>query len=537
MKQGKVYLVGAGPSDEGLFTIKGNALLKKADAVVYDALVGSSIVAMIPENAEKIYVGKHSGHHTIKQEEISRLLVRLAKQGKEVVRLKGGDPFLFGRGGEELEELIKEGITFEVVPGVTSALSVPAYAGIPVTHREFSSSLHIITGHKKQGETLQIDFDALVKAGGTYVFLMGVTAMEDICNGFLKAGMEPEMPAAMISQGTTSRQRRVVATLCTLVEKVKKEKLETPAILMIGQVCRRAEAFTWYEKLPLFGKKIVVTRPADRSKGLAMELRSRGAEVLEIPTIVTKPAEDRKELISAIHHMMERTGYDAVTRRDRVAVHGAKAEYERAVEHDTIEKNDKNAGANWLVFTSPAGVDYFFNVLFQEKLDIRCLSGVKIAVIGSGTKAQLEEKGIFADLMPEEYHGEALGKKLAEVLSPGDHVMIPRARMGNQELIQEIRRVPDVVIEDIALYDTTYAAQSAIDLKELFEKEPDTLVVFTSSSTVKGFVSMTEGLDYRGVKAICIGKQTARTAAEYGMQCEISKEATMNGLVEVISNL
>ena len=525
MKQGKVYLVGAGPSDEGLFTIKGQRVLQTADAVVYDALVGNSIVSMIPDQAEKIYVGKHAGHHTVPQEEINQILVELAKQGKNVVRLKGGDPFLFGRGGEELEELLGSGIDFEVVPGVTSALSVPAYAGIPVTHREYASSLHIITGHKKQGEKLTIDFEALHRAGGTYLFLMGVTAMADICQGFLQVGMSPDMPAAMVARGTTAMQRKVVATLGTLVEEVRKAQLQTPAILIIGQVCSLAEQFAWYENMPLFGKRIVVTRPASRSKRLATELRNRGAEVLEIPTISTRLIENQDRLLAILRTWK-------AEKRDKSEKSESHEQYEQSGKYEKSEK--------WLVFTSPTGVDFFFQVLCRNKIDVRCLSDAKIAVIGEGSERQLEEKGFYADLMPEEYHGEALGKKLAEVLRPGDHVVIPRAKLGNQELIQEIRKVKDVVIEDIPLYDTLYETSSVVDLKALFEEKQDMirnrdiLVVFTSASTVRGFVSMTEGLDYSEVQAICIGEQTAETAAEYGMSCRIAKEATEDSLVELI---
>ena len=237
MKTGKVWLVGAGPGDVGLFTLKGMETLQNAEVVVYDSLVGQGILSKIPESARCINVGKRAANHTMPQEQINRVLVEEAKKGYRVVRLKGGDPFLFGRGGEELEELIKEGIPYEVVPGVTSPISVPAYNGIPVTHRDYTSSLHIITGHKKQGEAYDIDFEALVRTKGTLVFLMGVGALKDICTSLLNAGMDKDMPAAILQKGTTARQKRIVATVSTLEDEVKRQGIETPAIIVVGKVC------------------------------------------------------------------------------------------------------------------------------------------------------------------------------------------------------------------------------------------------------------------------------------------------------------
>ena len=297
---GKVWLVGAGPSDPGLFTRKGEQILKQAEVVVYDALVGQSILNMIPENATLINVGKRSCKHTMKQEQINQVLVEEAKKGQRVVRLKGGDPFLFGRGCDELELLVKEGIPYEVVPGVTSALSVPAYNGIPVTHRDYCSSLHIITGHKRQGESYNIDFEALVRTKGTLVFLMGVSALGDICQGLLQTGMDPDMPAALLIKGTTAAQRRIVATVATLKEEVERQGAETPAIIVVGKVCSLAEEFEWYEKLPLAGKKILVTRPKELISEMSAKLRSAGAEVLELPAIRTVTCEDQKRLVQAL---------------------------------------------------------------------------------------------------------------------------------------------------------------------------------------------------------------------------------------------
>jgi len=320
MKMGKVWLVGAGPGDIGLFTLKGREVLKKAEVVVYDSLVGQGVLSQIPEEARLIYVGKRANHHTMAQEEINQVLLKEAKKGFRVVRLKGGDPFLFGRGGEELELLVENGIPYEVVPGVTSSLAVPAYNGIPVTHRDFCSSLHIITGHKRAGKEYDIDFKALVNTKGTLVFLMGVSALSDICKGLLQGGMDPDMPAAILQKGTTAGQKRIVATVSTLKEEVDKQGIETPAIIVVGKVCTLAEKFAWYEALPLAGWKVLVTRPKNLISRTADSLRSLGAEVLELPAIRTVPLENNSRLLEAFSRL------------------------------NTYQ---------WLVFTSPQGWRYF----------------------------------------------------------------------------------------------------------------------------------------------------------------------------------
>lgn len=276
---GKVWLVGAGPGDIGLMTVKGKALLEKADVIVYDHLVGNEILSALDDDKKLINVGKLAGHHLISQEEINRILVEEAKKGQKVVRLKGGDPFLFGRGGEELAELKRYGIPFEVVPGVTSSLAVPAYSGIPVTHREFASSVHIITGHKKSGKTEDIDYEVLARIGGTLVFLMGVTALPDIRRKLLEAGMDPDTPAAVLQEGTTAGQRRVAATLNDLENKVREAKIHPPAIIVVGQVCKLANTLSWREEMPLFGVRIVLTRPRKLISTLAERLRDRKSVV------------------------------------------------------------------------------------------------------------------------------------------------------------------------------------------------------------------------------------------------------------------
>ncbi|OUO81341.1 uroporphyrinogen-III C-methyltransferase [Blautia sp. An249] len=494
MSDGKVWLVGAGPGDAGLFTLKGKEVLNQADVVVYDSLVGQGIMTMIPSRAKKINVGKRASNHTMPQEQINEVLLREAKKGQKVVRLKGGDPFLFGRGGEELELLEEEQIPYEIVPGVTSPISVPAYNGIPVTHRDYCSSVHIITGHKKAGAEYDIDFEALVRTKGTLVFLMGVTALSDICQGLLKAGMDREMPAAILQKGTTARQKRIVATVSTLAEEVRRQGIETPAIIVVGKVCALADKFSWYEKLPLAGWKVLLTRPKDLISSMAGKLRRMGAEVLELPAIRTEPIEENPELEKAMEVL---------------------SEYQ------------------WLVFTSPTGVKVFFQQMKKYGKDIRSLGQAKVAAIGEGTRKKLEERGIFVDLMPEVYDGASLGKALAEVCDGSEKILIPRARLGTRELLIPLEE-KGIHTDDIPTYDTLYESSEFIDEKKEFETGRVDCAVFTSASTVKGFVESTRGLDYSRVKAACIGKQTRAAADAYGMETYMADKATMDSLAELV---
>ncbi|MDO4323663.1 MAG: uroporphyrinogen-III C-methyltransferase [Lachnospiraceae bacterium] len=493
---GKVWLVGAGPSDPGLFTLKGKQVLEEAEVVVYDALVGQAILNMIPDTAEAVNVGKRSSNHIMVQEKINELLAQKAKEGKRVVRLKGGDPFLFGRGGEEIELLVKEHVPYEVVPGITSAISVPAYQGIPVTHRDFCSSVHIITGHKRAGKSYDIDFEALVRTKGTLVFLMGVSSLGDICRGLLEAGMDAEKPAALLIRGTTASQERIVATVGTLEEEVKRRGAKTPAIIVVGDVCALAEDFSWYDKLPLGGVRVLLTRPKELISETARKLRALGAEVLELPSIRTVKIENNEKL------------------------HRALAELERY---------------DWLVFTSPTGVRIFFEELSSQKMDVRKLGHVKIAAIGGGTKKELAKHGLYADLLPEIFDGEHLGKALAENCRAGERVLIPRAAAGNQELVDALQGICSV--DDIPTYDTVYESGRLIDERAELENGTIDYVVFTSASTVRGFAAAVGEIDYTKVKAICIGRQTREAADKMGMQTWMSQKASIDSLVDRLAEV
>lgn len=493
---GKVWLVGAGPGDMGLFTLKGLDALKGADVVVYDALVGQSILSLIPDSARLIYAGKRSGNHTLSQEEINQILLEEAVKGNRVVRLKGGDPFLFGRGGEELELLAEKDIPFEVVPGVTSALAVPAYNGIPVTHRDFCSSVHIITGHRRQEKGYDIDFEALVRTEGTLVFLMGVAALPDICRGLLNAGMNGSTPAALLERGTTSSQRRIVATLSTLEAECAKTTVMTPAIIVVGRVCALAGSFYWAEKRRLSGVKVILTRPRELSSGFAAMLREKGAEVLELPAIRTEPMTDPGTVRRALQRLV-------------------------------------GGGYDWIVFTSPSGVRIFFRELLEIS-DLRALCCVKIAAIGQGTAKALLELGLKADFIPSVADGETLGTELYRRCSPDARILIPRAASGSPELIHELER-DGRRIDDVPLYQTVYTSSRVINPADTL-KEEHCFAVFTSASTVKGFSESLSGSDMHHIKAICIGRQTAAEAKALGMRVWISSKATLESLAQELED-
>lgn len=486
---GNVILVGAGPGDPGLLTQKGREALEQAQVVVYDRLVGPEILALIPKSAEKIDVGKQASHHPVPQEQINQILLEKALEGKRVVRLKGGDPFLFGRGGEELELLREHNIPFQVVPGVTSALSVPAYAGIPVTHRDFCSSVHIITGHARAGAELHINYEALCRAGGTLVFLMGVTALPQICAGLLRSGMEPTTPAAVVERGTLPQQRKVVSTLMELPQAAAQAQVQSPAVIVVGKVCGLSDKFDWFDNLPLKGKQVIVTRPAGRGGTLCEKLQALGASVTNYPCIQTVPREECPELDAAMENL---------------------------------------SGYRWLVFTSPAGPEIFFRRLRLSGWDARALAGIKLAAIGPKTAAELEKFGVTADLVPETYDSEHLAQAMARVEGP---VLLCRASRGSNALPERFAK-NGIPFQDIPLYDTVYTAPDDSQVRALLNQK--VLVTFTSASTVRGFVESLPGADLSQVLGCCIGPQTAREAEKYGIVVTVAQEATMDSLIECI---
>ena len=492
MSVGSVILVGAGPGDPGLLTRKGLEALRQAEVVVFDRLVGPDILSLMPENAEKIDVGKQASNHPVPQYRINQILLEKAREGKCVVRLKGGDPFLFGRGGEELELLKENGIPFQEVPGVTSALSVPAYAGIPVTHRDYCSSVHIITGHAKAGAELKIDFDALRRTNGTLVFLMGVTALPLICKGLLDAGMAGDMPAAVIERGTLPRQRKVVSTLEKLPQTAQEANIVSPAIIVVGRVCTLSDSFDWFDHLPLKGREIIVTRPAERNGSLCGKLSALGASVTAYTCIRTAERADNPELEGAIGKL-----------------------------------NDYR----WLVFTSPAGPGIFFQHLRKQHKDARALWNLKIAAIGPKTAGELEKFGVFADLVPNTYDSEHLAQAMSCVEGP---VLLCRASEGSDAL-PKLFMEKGIPFADVACYDTIYEAPNSDSVKELVQS--GAIVTFTSASTVRGFAQSLPDTDFSRIVGCCIGRQTAAEAEKYGIPVRIAEKATMESLIECIKGV
>lgn len=492
MNKGKVWLVGAGPSDEGLFTIKGKKVLEQADVVVYDQLVGNGIMRMIPEEATCIDVGKHAGNHKVVQERINEILLEEAQKGKKVVRLKGGDPFLFGRGGEELELLCENHIPFEVIPGITSAISVPAYAGIPVTHRDYTSSLHIITGHKKKGCNTPIDYKSLVALGDvTLVFLMSVGALQEISRGLIEAGMNKDMPAAILEKGTTYRQRKVVATIDTLSEEARKNNIGTPGIIVVGKVCSLSEKFEWADQRLLGRKRIIITKSQNKSSKLKDKLTDLGAHVVEIPGAKTTKILNNNQLENSITNI---------------------SKYQ------------------WISFTSEKSVEIFFDALIEKRIDIRLLSNIKFAAIGPSTKKAIEKRGVLVEYVPSEYSIESLVMGLEKCTSTDAKVMMCGQRIEDEKIEKSIDGCK-TTMDYIPLYDIEYNKNYNLELEE------DDIAVFTSASSVKTFVKTASDVDYSSINAVCIGEMTAKEASKNGMKVSTSTETTIESLVEAVIKL
>lgn len=489
---GKVTLVGAGPGDPGLLTVKGLRALMGAEVVVYDRLVSPAVLELIPDTARRIDVGKDAGHHPVPQHRINQILLEEAQAGHNVVRLKGGDPFVFGRGGEELETLARAGVAFAEVPGVTSAVAAAAYGGIPVTHRDYASSLHIVTGHARESAPLDIDFEALVRTRGTLVFLMGVTAMPAIVKGLLAAGMDPETPAAMVERGTLPGQRRCGAALKDLPERAAEMGIRSPALIIVGGVCALAEELCWFERLPLHGKRILVTRPRDRAGTLSDKLRDLGADVAEFPCI-------RTEAILPCPAMENALG--------------------------------RLAGYEWLGFTSAAGAEAFWSCLRGMGKDARALGNVKLAAIGSATGRALEAHGLTADLIPEVYDAAHMGEALAKTAA--GRVLLLRAEEASPALTDALKTA-GIAFDDVPVYRTICDNPRSARLREELEAGRFDYVTFTSASTVRGFVSAVgPDMDFSKFTGLCIGKQTAAEAEKYHISVKIAEKATIDALAEL----
>jgi len=486
----KVYLVGAGPGEPELITLKGRRVLETADAVLYDNLVSRTLLDYAPANAERVYVGKKKSHHTYSQDEISQMLVERAQRGKTVVRLKGGDPFIFGRGGEEVEALVEAGVDFEVVPGVTTPVGIAAYCGVPLTHREHTSVVTFVTGHDVE----QIDWDK-VGAAETLVLFMGLTRFREIAERLIASGKKPETPALVVRWASRPDQKTLTGTLADLADKIEAAGLKPPATFIVGEVVRLHERFNWYENLPLFGQRVVITRARTQASVLSARLRSLGAEVMEFPTIEIRPPDSYAPLDSAIEVLPT---YD------------------------------------WLVFTSVNGVEHFLKRLDLSSNDWRAFDG-KICAIGPMTRKAVEALHLKVDVMPKAFVAESLLEAFAPFDMRGDRVLLPRAAVARDILPDELR-ARGATVDIIPAYQTVMPEDAASRAKEVFQTKPD-WVLFTSSSTVKNFVTAAGPEALAGVNIASIGPVTTDTAEVLGLEVAVEAEPyTIDGLVNAILN-
>jgi uroporphyrinogen III methyltransferase/synthase len=502
---GKVCLIGAGPGDPGLITVAGVAALAEAEVVVYDRLVNPGLLALAPSSAERIFVGKEAGAHALGQEEINALLVEKACQGKRVARLKGGDPYVFGRGGEEAEALAAAGIPFEVVPGVTSAVAVPAYAGIPVTHRGLASSFAVITGHEDpaKGETA-VDWSKLATGVDTLVFLMGAATLPQIVEMLVKHGRPPSTPAAVIRWGTTPAQEVVTGTLADIVRRVKEARLEPPAVTVVGEVVRLREKLLWFDSpqaKPLFGKRVLVTRTRQQASVLSRLLSQQGAEPIELPALELVPRHDPHRLGRALGAL-------------------ARGRYQ------------------WVVFTSANGVDVFFRRLREGGRDARAFAGARVCAIGPGTAAALAARGLRADLVPDEFVAESVVEALAGQKVARTRILLPRAEGARRQLVRGLRTL-GTRVDELPLYVAAPpGAPEPEALRRLRAREVD-VITFASSSAVKNLLKLLESdtAPLKGPLIACIGPITARTAREAGLEVTVeAQEHTIPGLVRALQD-
>lgn len=449
--KGKCYLVGGGPGDPGLMTVKGRECIEQADVLVYDALSSAEFLRWTKPDCELIYAGKRAADHAIPQEGINALIVEKAKEGKTVVRLKGGDPMIFGRGGEEAAELAEAGVPFEIVPGISSAIAGPAYAGIPVTHRDHCSQLTLFTGHEDPTkDESSLDYAQLATAAGTKVFLMGVKRMAEICGELIKHGADPETPMALVRWATTGRQRSLVGTLGTMPELVQQTNFKSPAVAVIGDVVKEREKISWFEDRPLFGKRIVVTRTREQAGQLSVQLRELGADVVELPTIRIEHPQNIEEFAESVTHAHQ---YD------------------------------------WLVFTSPNGVERFFDAFFKAYKDARSLGGPRIAAIGPGTAAKIAEYRFTTDLLPEKFVAEGLVEAFKKEQVENQTILWVKAEETREVISDELSKMGAIVDLCVA-YRTVPETEDPTGAAKLFEEEGADFVTFTSASTVENFFNM-----------------------------------------------
>lgn len=498
---GKVYLVGAGPGDAGLLTLRGAELLRRADVVIHDALVNAELLRLAAPGAEVIFGGKRAGEKNLTQEALSRLLVDKAREGKTVVRLKGGDPYVFGRGGEEAEELANASIPFEVVPGVSSFVAVPNYAGVPLTHRRHCSRLTLITGHEDPSrEPASIDWPHVAKTPGTKVIMMGTERIGTIAATLIAHGMDPATPVAMVRWGTTARQHSLEGTLATIADVAAQEQIAPPTVAVIGEVVKLRSKLNWYERRPLFGKRVVVTRAREQASQTAERLRDLGAEVLELPTIKLEHPTQRQSLVDAL---LELNSYD------------------------------------WLVFTSPNGVTRFFEYFFRQFHDLRDIGGAKFAAVGPATANKLKELHLQVDLMPDEALATSIAEAFAELESIENlKICLLRAEVANPELPKALEAL-GAIVDDVACYRTVPELEDASGTASQFEDTGADWVLFTSSSTVEHFHERFNlpalKKKFPDLQLASIGPETSKALAALTLKPEVEASThTIDGLIEAL---
>ena len=501
--KGKVYLVGAGPGDPGLLTLRGKECLEQADVVLYDYLANPTLLAHARDHAERVYVGRRGKGKYPEQDAINRLLIERASAGNVVVRLKGGDPFVFGRGGEEAEVLASAGIEFEIVPGVTAAVAAPAYAGIPVTHRTLASTLTIVTGHEDpEKPSTALDWSRLAASHGTVVFLMGMKNLSTIAATLMAEGRAGATPVAIIRWGTRVSQQTVVGTLADIADKASAAQLEPPTVIVVGEVVRLRSKLNWFEQRPLFGKRVLMTRAKEQASELATRLAGYGAEPVEAPTIKIVPPPDWAPVDRAISEIGT---YD------------------------------------WIIFTSVNGVDRFMTRLWAKGLDSRCLAGRRICCIGPRTAQELERFGVRSDVVPAEYQAEGVLGALNRQDIKKTRILIPRAEVARELLPDELRAV-GAHVDVSPVYRTVTPDQDSEGWRQELMDHRIHVITFTSSSTVRNFVAMLGGVEavkplLQSVRIACIGPITAKTAEDYGLTVSIMpSENTIPALVEAIAH-
>ena len=494
MPAGKVFLTGAGPGDPGLLTVRARDVLSDAGVLLYDALASNAVVALAPPGCERIYCGKRGGGESMPQAEIEKLMIAKAREGKRVVRLKGGDPFLFGRGGEEAQALHEAGIEFEIVPGISSALAAPAYAGIPVTHRDHNTVVTIVSGHEDPQKTASaIDWERLSDPKQTLIFLMAMSNLGDIAERLIQNGMPRSQPAAVVANGTRPEQRTLVGTLESIAGDARRADVSAPAIVVVGTVVGLRKQIAWFERSPLFGKRVLVTRPQEQQDQLARELLRAGAEPIFAPTIAIEAPDDPA-----------------------------------AAERATLEPSKYD----WIVFTSANGVGAFFKYLDARRDDARIFGGAKIAAIGLKTSQALLRRNVYADAIPHRYIAEDLADLLIASSRQGDKLLLYRAQ-ETRDVLRERLEAAGRTVSDVAAYKTVFTDDS-----EFADKVSRSgVVTFTSASTVKGFVHNLGGPEAArsacaGKTIACIGPITADTARGAGLHVDVTaEEHTVEGLV------